>query len=53
MASFKEDNTFPLLAGKPATDPASIYLCKDFACLKPVKTINDLMSLISNTGTNI
>jgi uncharacterized protein YyaL (SSP411 family) len=53
MASFESDDTFPLLREKQATDPASIYLCKNFACLRPVKTINDLMSLISNDGGNI
>jgi uncharacterized protein YyaL (SSP411 family) len=52
MASQKEDNTFPLLSGKKATDPASIYLCKEFSCLKPVITIKDLMSLIYNGSRN-
>lgn len=53
MASFAGDDTFPLLAGKPSTDPAAIYLCRDYACLQPVNTVKDLMSLIDNGGTNI
>ena len=52
MASKKADNTFPLLNGKEATDPASIYLCKEFSCLKPVITLKDLMSLIYNGSRN-
>ena len=52
MASQKADNTFPLLSGKKATDPASIYLCKEFSCLKPVITVKDLMSLIYNGSRN-
>jgi uncharacterized protein YyaL (SSP411 family) len=51
MASEREDNSFPLLSGKAATDPSSIYLCKDFSCLKPVQTIKALMLLINNRGT--
>lgn len=51
MASFNEENTFSLLRGKMATEPASIYLCKNFACLKPVNTIAALMSLINSSRT--
>jgi uncharacterized protein YyaL (SSP411 family) len=50
MASIKGNNAFPLIGDKVATDPASIYLCKDFSCLKPVNTLKDLMSLINNGG---
>jgi uncharacterized protein YyaL (SSP411 family) len=53
MASIAADNTFPLMRDKAATDPASIYLCKDFSCLKPVNTLKDLMSLINNGTRDI
>jgi uncharacterized protein len=53
MASIKGDNTFPLMGGKEATDPASIYLCKDFSCLQPVNTLKDLMSLMINGTRDI
>ncbi|MEO5563814.1 MAG: thioredoxin domain-containing protein [Chitinophagaceae bacterium] len=53
MASFHGDPAFPLLEGKDSTSPASIYLCKNFACLKPVNTVKDLMSLIDNGSRNI
>lgn len=47
MASFVRNDTFPLLNGKPATEPALIYLCRDFACLEPVGTVADLLRLIN------
>jgi uncharacterized protein len=53
MASIEADNTFPLMGDKAATDPASIYLCKDFSCLQPVNTLKDLMSLINNGTRDI
>jgi uncharacterized protein len=53
MASIAADNTFPLMRDKAATDPASIYLCKDFSCLQPVNTLKDLMSLIDNGTRDI
>jgi uncharacterized protein YyaL (SSP411 family) len=52
MVSGNEDKSFPLLSGKPATDPSSIYLCKDFSCLQPVQTIKALMLLIDNGRIN-
>jgi uncharacterized protein len=53
MASLRPDDTFPLLKGKPATDPASIYLCRNFECLQPVSTVKDLMSLINSRRSQI
>jgi hypothetical protein len=41
------------MEGKAATDPASIYLCKDFSCLQPVNTLKDLMSLMINGTRDI
>lgn len=51
MVSQTGDESFPLLSGKPATGQASIYLCRDFSCLKPVETIKALMLLINNRAT--
>lgn len=50
MASFVRDDTFPLLQGKEATTPPSIYLCRNFACQRPVGTVAELMSLINRSG---
>jgi uncharacterized protein YyaL (SSP411 family) len=41
------DPGFPHLAGKPPTNPASIYLCRNYTCLPPVFILNDLISLIN------
>ncbi len=46
MASLVENKQFPLLAEKPATTPASIYVCKNFACVQPVNSVDEVMSLI-------
>jgi uncharacterized protein YyaL (SSP411 family) len=53
MMSQTADEAFPLLSGKPATGPASIYLCTDFSCLQPVITIQALILLINNRATYI
>lgn len=52
MVATEEDNSFSLLSGKPSTQPPSIYLCRNFSCLKPVQTIKALMLLINNGGMN-
>ncbi len=41
------DPGFPHLTGKPPTNPASIYLCRNYTCLHPVFTVNALISLIN------
>jgi len=46
MASSVENGQFPLLAEKPATIPASIYVCKNFACFPPVTSLREVMGLI-------
>jgi uncharacterized protein YyaL (SSP411 family) len=46
MISDQPDQDFPLLTGKPETNPASVYLCRNFICLHPVFSINDLIALI-------
>jgi uncharacterized protein YyaL (SSP411 family) len=37
---------FPLTEGKEPIAPVTYFLCRDYACLKPVKTVSDLMQLI-------
>lgn len=53
MTALQEDDKFPVLKNKKATDPASIYLCRNFSCLEPVNTFSALMSLIYNRRMNI
>lgn len=41
MASAINTTVFPMLRGKPAGPELLIYLCKNYECLPPFKTIND------------
>lgn len=50
MVSDCPDPGYPLLMGKPATNPASIYLCRNYTCQHPVFSINDLISLINKAS---
>jgi len=49
MASEKADSTFPLLVEKPVKNAPVIYLCRDYACLNPVFSAKDLISLIDSS----
>jgi uncharacterized protein YyaL (SSP411 family) len=42
MASAVENTAFPMLKGKPVGAEPLLYLCKNYECLPPFKTINDL-----------
>jgi uncharacterized protein YyaL (SSP411 family) len=39
---------YPLLINKEVEGDTLIYLCRDYSCRKPVKTIGELMQLIEN-----
>ena len=46
MANAQESDEFPLLVGKTAEEDTYIYVCENFACQKPVKTIGEFKQLI-------
>lgn len=46
QTSVSATGEFPLLAGKEAEEKVKIYLCKDYACKKPVLTVNELMDIL-------
>jgi uncharacterized protein YyaL (SSP411 family) len=46
IASAREDETLPLLAGKKAGAQPLIYLCKQYSCLEPVTEVSQLLKLI-------
>ena len=47
MVSQLTNEDFPLLQGKKVQDDTLIYVCKNYACQHPVKTIEDFEQLIS------
>lgn len=47
QASSTSNDDYPLLSQKTPTDRLQIYLCRDYACLQPVSTVNELFQLMS------
>ena len=46
MASLEDNADFPLLFGRDGGDDTNIYVCKDYACEMPVKTILEMEDLV-------
>ena len=46
MASNSPAGQYPLLADKPAGEEVRIYLCRDYACQRPVSSIQAFLSLV-------
>lgn len=46
MASVEEDDHHPLLAGKSGMGDTNIFICKDYACELPVKTITQVQEMV-------
>ena len=49
MATAEGNDEFPLLAGKEAEGDTWIYLCQDYACRRPVKTVEELKQLLTES----
>ena len=47
MAAPNGIGNLPLLAGKEASNPALIYLCKGYSCSKPVTQVEQLVALVT------
>ena len=47
MASITADNSFPLLVEKEAAGLTTIFLCRNYTCLNPVFSANELITLIN------
>lgn len=48
-ASRHSVESIPLLAGKTGGPDASIYLCQNYACQKPVQTLDDFFQLLRSS----
>ncbi len=46
MAAASADETFPLLAGKGEGGDTNIFVCKEYACQAPVKTVDEALALM-------
>ena len=46
MASEKEDDKYPLLLAKSVGEETLIYMCRNYACQKPVETIEEFVELL-------
>ena len=46
MSTGVESSSFPILRGKRPTVRENLYLCRNYTCLKPVNTVNQLLALI-------
>ena len=43
MAAIAADEQFPLLAGKGAGGDTNIFVCREYACQRPVKTVEEAL----------
>ena len=43
MASVKEDETLPLLRGREVASDTLIYVCQNYTCRMPVKTVEEIL----------
>jgi uncharacterized protein YyaL (SSP411 family) len=46
MSAKEGSNSFPLLSGKEKQEGVALFLCRDYACEKPVLSISALIDLI-------
>lgn len=47
IATEREESNYPLLMDKQVLAKTSIFLCRNYTCLKPVFSVNELMLLIN------
>ncbi len=50
LMAAKEENAWPLLAGKKTTDNPLVFFCRDYTCQKPVDNVKALTALINRAG---
>jgi uncharacterized protein len=43
MASVNEDETLPLLRGRKVAGETYIYVCENYTCRMPVKTVEEIL----------
>ncbi len=53
MSTKGESNSFPILSGKESTGESTLYLCRNYACKKPVFSVDALIALIRRNELKI
>jgi uncharacterized protein YyaL (SSP411 family) len=48
MASITANEDWPLLAGRDSGGDTNIYVCQEYACKRPVKTVAEALELLSS-----
>jgi uncharacterized protein YyaL (SSP411 family) len=48
MSTDNQVKGFPLLSGKNPTEKIALYLCRNYACEKPVTSVEELLALIGS-----
>ncbi|MDO8368670.1 MAG: thioredoxin domain-containing protein [Saprospiraceae bacterium] len=48
IAASRREHSMPLLAEKSGRTDALIYVCRDFACQRPVSTVEDFWTLVNS-----
>jgi len=53
MSTTEGSNSFPLLSGREKTGQTAIFLCRNYACEKPVASVDALIALIGRNELKI
>jgi uncharacterized protein YyaL (SSP411 family) len=53
MATAVASNSFPLLSGKENNKETALYLCRNYTCEKPVRSVAELIALIRRNELKI
>jgi len=49
MAAISEDEHWPLLAGKSVGGDTNIFVCQEYACQRPVKTVEEAAAVLRSS----
>ncbi len=53
MSSTTPNDSFPLLEGKNNNGDTLVYICQDYACQRPVKTIEEFRQLVRSNESSL
>ncbi|MCB9302802.1 MAG: thioredoxin domain-containing protein [Lewinellaceae bacterium] len=53
MSGEESNEGFPLLAGKGGVGDTNIYICKEYACQAPVKTVEEALAMMNISSSTL